>query len=145
MFQDWCARWFCPCIFCLILLVSGCSYAGQATVEITSTTTDSICRATDVAGSFPKIETGASRAEVTACLGKPAEVREYDLPTGSFFGPSEGLASTLKPGTPVEEWLYYADDQTYYLWFASAVDETKQNWRLVDKAIYPTGADFDAE
>jgi hypothetical protein len=145
MFENWSGRWVCTFSVGLILLVVGCSAAGQPTVEVTPTENEASCQAGDLAENFVRIELGASRAEVTACLGQPAEMNNYELPAAPFFGPAESLTSTLEPGTPVEEWLYYAGDQTYYLWFASAVDEPKQNWRLIEKAVYPTGAVFEAK
>jgi len=102
----------------------------------------STCQILELASSFLLIEAGASRGEVTLCLGEPAEMQEFDLPSGPFFGPSEGLAALLEPGTPIEEWIYYDDDTSYYFWFASDTGETKEHWRLIDKANYPKGAIF---
>ena len=69
-------------------------------------------------------------------------MQEYNLPTGPFSGPSEGLAAILEPGTPIEEWIYHDDDTSYYFWFASNTGEAKENWRLIEKATYPKGAVF---
>ncbi len=103
------------------------------------------CQVNDLAGNFEKMASGASQAEVTLCLGQPAEINEYSLPAAPFFGPAEALTSLIEPGTPVEEWLYYGDDQTYYLWFTAPSNEPAEQWLLVGTAVYPTGAVFEAE
>lgn len=102
----------------------------------------SACYELELADRFTLIEPGASRGEVTVCLSDPAEMQEYDLPTGPFSGPAEGLTDLLKPGTPIEEWVYHDDDASYYFWFASNTGEAKEHWRLIEKATYPKGVVF---
>ena len=102
----------------------------------------STCYELDLANRFALIEPGASRGEVTVCLSDPAEIQEYTLPAGPFSGPSEGLATILDPGTPIEEWIYHDDDTSYYFWFASNTGEAEENWRLIEKATYPKDAVF---
>ncbi len=100
------------------------------------------CYGFELADGFPLIEPGASRAELTLCLGDPAEVQSYNLPTAPFLGPGEGLVTLLDPGTPIEEWIYHDDDTNYYFWFASDAGEAEAQWRLIDKAAYPKGTVF---
>lgn len=100
------------------------------------------CFLFELADGFPLIELGALQAEVTLCLGEPAEVQLYSLPTEPFSGPAEVLVTLLEPGTPVEEWIYHDDDTSYYFWFASTTGQAGETWRLVEKATYPKGAVF---
>jgi hypothetical protein len=100
------------------------------------------CYLFELSDGFPLIEPGASRAELILCLGEPAEVQSYNLPTEPFFGPAEGLVNLLEPGTPIEEWIYQDDDTNYYFWFASPTGEAEDQWRLIEKAAYPKGVVF---
>ncbi|MCB0162575.1 MAG: hypothetical protein KDI79_00010 [Anaerolineae bacterium] len=100
------------------------------------------CYLSDLIDGFPLIERGASRAELILCLGEPAEVQSYALPTEPFLGPAEGLVNLLDPGTPIEEWIYQDDDTRYYFWFASNTGEAEAFWRLIEKATYPKDVVF---
>ncbi len=103
------------------------------------------CQVNDFTGNLAKISPGASRTEVILCLDQPAELNQYELPAPPSFGPSESLASILEPETPIEEWVYYGNENAYYLWFASPTAEPPENWRLVEKAVYPQGAVFESQ
>jgi len=100
------------------------------------------CYLVELSAGLPLIEPGASRAELMLCLGDPAEVQMYPLPSEPFSGPAEGLVPLLEPGTPVEEWIYHDDETSYYFWFASNTGEAEEHWRLIEKATYPKGAVF---
>ena len=100
------------------------------------------CFLSELADGFPLIEQGASRAELILCLGDPAEMQSYPLPTEPFSGPAEGLVNLLEPETPIEEWVYHDDDTSYYFWFASNTGEAEEHWRLIEKATYPKDAVF---
>ena len=100
------------------------------------------CYSFELNDGFPLIELGASRAELILCLAEPAEVQSYNLPSGPFFGPGQGLVNLLEPGTPLEEWIYEDDDTNYYFWFASTTGEAEAQWRLIEKASYPKGVVF---
>ena len=117
----------------------------QITSPIAKPTPTLRCPADQLAEKFVRLEPDLSRTVVSACLGQPAEVNEYELPTTPFFGPSESLASTLEPETPIEEWIYHDDENSFYLWFASRTGEPKEQWRLIEKAMYPKDAVFEAQ
>ena len=98
----------------------------------------------DFAGSFTAVEAGQTRAEVQAALGPPDESQSLAIPSEPYWGPAESLVSVLDPGTPFEQWLYRRDGQDHYLWFGSRSSEPSPEWRLLEKATYPTGAVFEA-
>jgi hypothetical protein len=154
MFQSCHSRLFGLLIIGLIFLAAGCASSSQTPEDVTPEQITSPiekpapalrCPADELAEKFARLEPGASRAEVKACLGQPAAVNEYKLPTIPFFGPSESLASILEPETPIEEWIYHDDENSFYLWFASSTGEPKEQWRLIEKAMYPKGAVFEAQ
>jgi len=88
------------------------------------------------------VEVGFSRQEVIETMGQPAATQEFMLPDQPFFGPQEGLASLLPPGTVVEEWVYELDGEILYVWFASESAEPREQWRVISTGIYPEGAVF---
>ena len=115
---------------------------GQITNLIAEIYPASTCQTLDLADSFILMEPGASRTQIITCLLDPIETQTFVLPAEPFFGPGEGLASLLEPGTPVEEWIFQDEDNNYYIWFASDPGEQEGDWRLVDKASYPIGVVF---
>lgn len=89
-----------------------------------------------------EVEVGFSRDDVIEAMGQPAATQEFILPDEPFFGPQEGLANLLPPGTVVEEWVYELDGEILYVWFASDLAEPRERWLVVATATYPEGVVF---
>jgi len=89
-----------------------------------------------------EVEVGFSREEVIEAVGQPDTTQEFTLPSEPFFGPQEGLANILAPGTLVEEWAYELNDEILYVWFASESGEPREDWPVVATGVYPAGAVF---
>jgi hypothetical protein len=87
-----------------------------------------------------QIQAGQTKEEVTASAGDPDEVKEFILPNEPFFGPQEGLAGLLPAGTLVEEWLYHSQGEVTYVWFVGEETEPREEWKVIDTAIYPDDA-----
>ena len=83
---------------------------------------------------------GSSKEDVIAFYGKPDGAQEFILPEGPFFGPQEGLANLVPPGTVIEEWVYEIDDEELYIWFTEDNDVAREDWRVLDLGRYPKGA-----
>ena len=101
------------------------------------------CQSATFAENFESIEPGLSHQEVSSLLGNPAAIEQIRLPEGAFFGPTEGLESLIKPGSPFEQWIYHHEGQDYYIWFApTGENQPAEEWRVIAKANYPEGAVF---
>lgn len=87
-----------------------------------------------------EIGEGASKEDVIASLGEPLRTQEFILPAEPFFGPQEGLAALLPPGTVVEEWVYERGEEDLYIWFAGEEGQAQEDWRVVAKGSYPRDA-----
>jgi hypothetical protein len=88
----------------------------------------------------PQISSGSSKAEVIAAYGEPDEIQDFILPAEPFFGPQEGLADLVPPGTVLEEWVYEIDDQVLYVWFTGEPGEPREDWLVLEKGQYPKDA-----
>jgi hypothetical protein len=64
------------------------------------------------------------------------------LPDHPFFGPQEGLANLVPPGTEFEEWVYEIGDEVLYVWFFGEADEPREDWLVLATARYPKDAVF---
>jgi hypothetical protein len=84
----------------------------------------------------------SSRDQVLALLGEPDETQDFILPDHPFFGPQEGLANLVAPGTVIEEWVYEIGDEVLYIWFTGELDEPRDNWLVLATARYPQDAIF---
>jgi len=93
---------------------------------------------------FAAVRPGDSQSQVEASLGKSLSRTEETLPSTPLFGPAEGLAGVLEPGASYESWLYRSDRQDYLVFFAGKPGSRKDEWRVVGKERYPTGAVFEA-
>ena len=88
------------------------------------------------------IQIGSLRGEVRAQVGQPQRTQEFRLPEAPFFGPQEGLAGLIPPGTLVEEWVYTLDNDELYVWFAAEEGDAVGEWRVIETGRYPMGAVF---
>ena len=88
-----------------------------------------------------EIEQGSTRDEVIAVLGEPDQIQDFILPDVPFFGPQEGLANLVLPGTVIEEWVYEIGDDVVYVWFSGDVDQQREDWLVIDTIpeIFHTG------
>lgn len=92
----------------------------------------------------PRVEPGQSRAGVEAILGPPDNVSDFMLPDEPFYGPQEGLASVVDPGTVTEQWRYETSESVVYIWFAgTGAEAPRESWTVVDMATYPAGVVFE--
>lgn len=89
-----------------------------------------------------EVQPGQTRAEVRATAGDPDEIIEFTIPTEPFFGPQEGLASLLPAGTRVEEWQYQNLGEVIYIWFAGGAADSREDWRVIETAVFPADAVF---
>lgn len=108
-------------IILMVLVIAGCSSAPSSPAEV---------------------EIGFSRDEVIEIMGEPATTQDFVLPDQPFFGPQEGLASLLPPGTVVEEWIYELDEEVMYVWFAGESGLPREEWLVIETGLYPAGAVF---
>lgn len=88
----------------------------------------------------PEIGAGSSKDEVIASLGEPDQNQDLILPDVPFFGPQESLANLVPAGTVIEEWVYEIEDELLYIWFTGPVDESREDWLVLDTARYPKDA-----
>ena len=87
-----------------------------------------------------EITRGSSKEDVIALYGEPNRTQEFTLPEEPFFGPQEGLANLVSPGTVIEEWVYEIGDEELYIWFTGDNDVAREDWRVLDLGRYPKGA-----
>lgn len=87
-----------------------------------------------------KITQGSSKEDVIALYGEPDRTQEFIIPDEPFFGPQEGLANLVPPGTMIEEWVYEIGDEELYIWFTGDNSETREDWLVLDLGKYPKGA-----
>jgi hypothetical protein len=83
---------------------------------------------------------GSSKEDVIAFYGKPDRAQDLVIPEEPFFGPQEGLANLVPPGTVIEEWVYEIGDEELYIWFTGDNDVAREDWRVLDLGRYPKGA-----
>jgi hypothetical protein len=86
-----------------------------------------------------EITQGSSKDDVIALYGEPDRTQEFILPSEPFFGPQEGLAKLVPPGTVIEEWAYEIGEEELYIWFTGE-DEAREEWLVLDLGRYPKGA-----
>jgi hypothetical protein len=86
-----------------------------------------------------EITQGSSKDDVIALYGEPDRAQEFILPSEPFFGPQEGLAKLVPPGTVVEEWAYEIGEEELYIWFTGE-GEAREEWLVLDLGRYPKGA-----
>lgn len=91
---------------------------------------------------FKEVVATDTRDHVRALLGEPVGRGRSHVHGGFMFGPTEGLSSILQPGTPYEQWQWFDERNTYYVWFAPTGQEPPQEWLVVAKGNHPTGAVF---
>jgi hypothetical protein len=91
-------------------------------------------------GNTGVINTGSSRADVLAMIGKPKRVQEFKLQETPFYGPQENLTNLIPARTLVEEWVYIKGEEELYVWFAGEEGQEKDQWRVIETARYPAGA-----
>ncbi|MGD9091295.1 MAG: hypothetical protein PVF74_00495 [Anaerolineales bacterium] len=92
--------------------------------------------------SLTEIGAGTSKVKVLATFGEPDQVQDFVLPDHPFFGPQEGLANLVPPGTVIEEWVYEIGDEVTYVWYTGQADEPREDWRVLATARHPIGAVF---
>lgn len=88
----------------------------------------------------PEIGAGSSKGEVIASLVEPDQTLDFALPDTPFFGPQESLSNIVPAGTVIEEWVYEIEDEVLYVWFTGEVDESREDWLVLDTARYPKDA-----
>ena len=95
-----------------------------------------------ISGRFAEVSVSDTREHVRELLGEPEGRERSHIPSGHYWGPTEGLASILQPGAPYEQWQWSDERDTYLVWFASNSEQPPEEWLVVAKARYPTGAVF---
>lgn len=86
------------------------------------------------------IQAGQTRVEVVEALGEPDGIGEFTVSDEPVFGPQEGLMSLVPSGTRVEEWRYVSEGAVRYIWFAGEPGSPREEWRVIDSAVYPADA-----
>jgi hypothetical protein len=99
------------------------------------------CQAAPFDERFSDLQSGQTRAEVSAQLGAPQKMRDIKVPAPGF-GAQQGLRSVLAEGDPCEEWLYEVGDTNYLVWFSTTDGKPRSQWVVVLKASYPADAVF---
>ncbi len=89
---------------------------------------------------FEQIQVGFARDDVRSVMGEPDTIQDFIIPEEPFFGAQESLVNLLEPGAIVEEWLYQGKDEDIFIWFASTGNDPREQWRVIEKGIYPEGA-----
>jgi hypothetical protein len=93
-----------------------------------------------ISPSTPEIVEGSTKGDVIAALGEPDRTQDFVLPDVPFFGPQESLANLVPAGTVIEEWVYEIGDEVLYVWFTGELDESRENWLVLDTARHPKDA-----
>ena len=92
---------------------------------------------------FAEVQPGYSRARVLDALGSPLSKAQDRLPKPPFWGPIEALDGVIEPGASFESWLYRHDRQDYVVFFSGRPKVPKDQWSVIGKTKYPTGAVFE--
>ncbi len=91
---------------------------------------------------FREVRIADTREGILALLGEPEVQERSQVPNGPYWGPTEGLLSILGHGAPYEQWKWFDESNTYYVWFSSKSQRPPEQWLVVAKGHHPTGAVF---
>src|SRR5690349_20952260 len=91
------------------------------------------------AKSFESVSSGATKPQVRAALGDPDNrFTSHVGMIGQTTTPGAAeLAQSLPLNTPYEVWTYHRGQTDYFIYFASAQNKPKEEWRMVSRKTVP--------
>jgi hypothetical protein len=88
---------------------------------------------------FARLRADMALAEVRDLVGKPNEVEQAMVPSGSVVGLQDGFVHKIPAGDPYLQWMFRRGDRTFVVFFAQVgVDHA---WKLSWKISYPSVVD----
>ena len=86
---------------------------------------------------FERIKGGWSSFQVRQFLGAPTETEDTAMPLGSAWGTQPALTYKIRAGEPVRQGMFEVDGQFHYIWFAKAIHDDDDPWRVTLKTRVP--------